>query len=144
MSSHQPLIGRFVLIGTAALLPLAYLARALPSTGQSALAALARFDRSLEEAAAALGAGKLHTFRHVTWPRIRPALAAGASLAFLGAFGDFVVSIVLYTWETRPISIEILSNLRLQETGVAAAYGVLLAALSAIAFLLWGRESEPS
>jgi iron(III) transport system permease protein len=144
MSAHQPLAGRFVLIGTAALLPLAYLARALPATGQAALAALARFDRSLEEASAALGAGKLRTFRHVTWPRIRPALAAGASLAFLGAFGDFVVSIVLYTWETRPISIEILSNLRLQETGVAAAYGVLLAALSAAAFLAWGRESEPS
>jgi iron(III) transport system permease protein len=107
------------------------------------MSALARFDRSLEEAAASLGAGKLRTFRHVTWPRIRPALAAGASLAFLGAFGDFVVSIVLYTWETRPISIEILSNLRLQETGVAAAYGVLLAALSAVAFLIWGRESEP-
>jgi iron(III) transport system permease protein len=142
MSADQPLAGRFVLIGTAALLPLAYLARALPSTGQAGIAALARFDPALEEAAAALGAGKLRTFRHVTWPRIRPALAAGASLAFLGAFGDFVVSIVLYTWETRPISIEILSNLRLQETGVAAAYGVLLALLSAAAFLLWGRESE--
>jgi iron(III) transport system permease protein len=73
---------------------------------------------------------------------VRPALAAGASLAFLAAFGDFVVSIVLYTYETRPISIEILSNLRLQETGVAAVYGVLLTALSAAAFLLWGREKE--
>ena len=51
-----------------------------------------------------------------------------------------MVSIVLYTYETRPISIEILSNLRLQETGVAAVYGVLLTALSAAAFLLWGRE----
>ena len=42
----------------------------------------------------------------------------------------------------HPISIEILSNLRLQETGVAAVYGVLLTALSAAAFLLWGRERE--
>ncbi|MGE0641873.1 MAG: ABC transporter permease [Thermoanaerobaculia bacterium] len=142
MSVHQPLAGRFILIGTVFLLPFAYLVRALPSTGQAALAALARFDRSLEEAAASLGAGKLPTFLRVTWPRIRPAMAAGASLAFLGAFGDFVVSIVLYTWDTRPISIEILSNLRLQETGVAAALGVLLTAISATAFLLWGRESE--
>ena len=63
-------------------------------------------------------------------------------MAFLAAFGDFVVSIVLYTYETRPISIEILSNLRLQETGVAAVYGVLLTALSAAAFLLWGRARE--
>ena len=143
MSVHQPLAGRFVLIGTLFLLPLAYLVRALPSTGQAAIAALSRFDRGLEEAAASLGASKLRAFVRVTWPGIRPAMAAGASLAFLGAFGDFVVSIVLYTWETRPISIEILSNLRLQETGVAAAYGVLLTALSATAFLVWGRESEP-
>ena len=51
-----------------------------------------------------------------------------------------MISIVLYTFETRPISIEILSSLRLQETGVAAAYGVVLALLSAAVFFLWGRR----
>ena len=142
MSVSSPASGRFLLVGTAAILPLAYLARALPATGQAAIAALEQMDPQLEEAAAALGAGKLRTLVRVTLPRVRPALAAGASLAFLAAFGDFVVSIVLYTYETRPISIEILSNLRLQETGVAAVYGVLLTALSAAAFLLWGRERE--
>lgn len=142
MSVNAPASGRFLLVGTAAILPLAYLARALPATGQAAIAALEQMDPQLEEAAAALGAGKLRTLVRVTLPRVRPALAAGASLAFLAAFGDFVVSIVLYTYETRPISIEILSNLRLQETGVAAVYGVLLTALSAAAFLLWGRERE--
>ncbi|MBP9147058.1 MAG: iron ABC transporter permease [Thermoanaerobaculia bacterium] len=142
MSVQSPASGRFLLVGTAAILPLAYLVRALPATGQAAIAALEQMDPQLEEASAALGAGKLRTLVRVTLPRVRPALAAGASLAFLAAFGDFVVSIVLYTYETRPISIEILSNLRLQETGVAAVYGVLLTALSAAAFLLWGREKE--
>jgi iron(III) transport system permease protein len=56
--------------------------------------------------------------------------------------GDFVTSIVLYTYDTRPISIEILSSLRLQDTGIAAVYGVLLMVLSAAAFLLWGREER--
>jgi len=78
----------------------------------------------------------------VTLPVLRPALVAGALLAFLTSFGDFVASIVLYTFETRPIAIEILARLRLQETGVAAAYGVLLTALSAAVFLVWGREKE--
>ncbi|MEO8195492.1 MAG: ABC transporter permease subunit [Thermoanaerobaculia bacterium] len=142
MSVNSPATGRFLLVGTVAILPLAYLVRALPATGQAAIAALEQMDPQLEEAAAALGASKLRTLVRVTLPRVRPALAAGASLAFLAAFGDFVVSIVLYTYETRPISIEILSNLRLQETGVAAVYGVLLTALSAAAFLLWGRERE--
>ena len=49
---------------------------------------------------------------------------------------------MLYTYETRPISIEILSSLRLQDTGVAAVYGVLLMVVSAMAFLLWGREER--
>ena len=141
-SVQQPLAGRFLLVGTAAVLPLAYLIRALPSTGRSALAGLAQLDPGLEEAAASLGAGKLRTLARVTLPVLRPALAAGAALAFLAAFGDFVLSIVLYTYTTRPVSIEILSNLRLQETGVAAVYGVLLTALSAVAFLVFGRERE--
>jgi iron(III) transport system permease protein len=63
-------------------------------------------------------------------------------LAFLAALGDFVLSIVLYTFDTRPISIEILSSLRLQETGLAAVYGVLLTALSAAVFLAFGRERD--
>jgi iron(III) transport system permease protein len=73
---------------------------------------------------------------------VRPALAAGAGLAFITALGDFVVSIVLYTFDTRPISIEILSSLRLQDLGAAAAYGVLLMAASTAAFLVWGREGR--
>ena len=139
-SVSSPAAARFVLVGTPWLLPLAYLVRALPLTGRAALAGLRQLDPSLPEAAAALGATPWTTFRRITLPLLRPALAAGASLALLASLGDFVVSIVLYTFDTRPISIEILSSLRLQETGVAAAYGVLLTAASAVAFLLWGRE----
>jgi len=142
-SVRQPWFGRFLLVGTLVVLPLAYLARSLPATGRAALAGLAQLDPGLEEAAASLGASKLRTLWRVTLPVLRPALVSGALLAFLTSFGDFVASIVLYTYETRPISIEILSRMRLQETGVAAAYGVLLTVLSAVIFLVWGREKEP-
>ena len=142
MSVDRPWQGRFLLVGTLAILPIAYLARSLPLTGRAAQSGLAQLDSGLEEAAASLGAGKLRTLWHVTIPVVRPALAAGAMLAFLTAFGDFVLSIVLYTFDTRPIAVEILSSLRLQETGVAAVYGVLLTALSAAVFLLFGREAE--
>jgi iron(III) transport system permease protein len=139
-SVHQPLAGRFVLIGTPLILPLAYLVRSLPLTGRAAVAGLRQFDSSLEEAAASLGSGRLRTLWLIVLPRVRPALAAGATLALITALGDFVTSVVLYTFETRPISIEILSSLRLQEVGVAAAYGVLLMAASALIFTLWGRR----
>jgi len=141
-SVHAPWIGRFVLVGTAAILPLAYLVRNLPLTGRSIFAGFRQLDPALDEAAASLGASRWRRFRRVDLPLLAPALAAGASLAFITALGDFVVSIVLYTFETRPISIEILSSLRLNEIGVAAAYGVVLAALSAAVFFAWGRRSE--
>jgi len=141
-SVHAPWAGRFVLVGTLAILPLGYLVRSLPLTGRAAFAGLRQMDPALEEAAASLGASRARRVRRIVLPQIRPALAAGASLAFLAALGDFVVSIVLYTYDTRPISIEILSSLRIQEIGAAAAYGVLLTALSAGAFLIWGRRTE--
>jgi len=140
-SRHAPWAGRFVLVGTAAILPLGYFVRNLPLTGRAAFAGLRQLDPSLDEAGASLGARPWRRLARITIPLLAPALLAGASLAFLTALGDFVVSIVLYTFETRPISIEILSSLRMQDTGAAAAYGVLLAALSAAAFLAWGRRA---
>lgn len=137
---QAPWAGRVVLVGTPWILPLAYLVRSLPLTGRSALAGLRQVDGSLEEAAAALGAGRWRRLRRVVLPLLRPAIMAGASLAFITAMGDFVTSIVLYTFDTRPISIEILSSLRLQETGVAAAYGVVLMVVSGTAFVIWGRD----
>jgi len=139
MGVHQPWVGRFVLIGTPLLLPLAYLLRDLPLTGRAALSGLGQLDPALEEAAASLGAGRGRTLRRVVVPLVWPALAAGAALAFITALGDFVTSVVLYTYETRPISMEILGALRLQELGVAGVYGVLLTAAGAAAFALWGR-----
>ncbi len=139
-SVDAPLAGRFVLIGTPWILPLAYLVRSLPLTGRGALAGLRQIDPALDEAAASLGAGPWRTVRKVTWPLLRPALLAGASIAFIAALGDFVASIVLYTYETRPIAIEMLSSLRLHEFGIAAVYGVLLMVLSAGAFVVWERQ----
>jgi iron(III) transport system permease protein len=136
-SVNAPWLGRFVLIGTPVLLPLAYLVRSLPLTGRAALAGMRGFDPALGEAAAALGAGRWRTLRRVVVPQLRPALAAGAGLAFITALGDFVTSIVLYTYDTRPIAIEILANVQLQDLGMGAVYGVLLMAGSAAAFVLW-------
>jgi iron(III) transport system permease protein len=131
-----PWVGRVVLIGTLWLLPLAYLVRNLPMAGRAVLAGYRQLDPSMEEAAASLGAGRWRTLRRVTLPLLKPALAAGATLAFATGLGDFVTSIMLYTYDTRPISLEILSSLRDSDIGVAAAYGVFLMLISAVVFAL--------
>jgi len=56
------------------------------------LARLKRVGKSLEEASADLGAGSWQTFRFVTFPSIRSALAAGALLAFALSFDEIVVT----------------------------------------------------
>jgi iron(III) transport system permease protein len=138
-SVREPWLGRVILVGTPWLLPLAYLVRNLPITSRAILAGFRGLDPTLDEAAASLGAGRWRTLREVTLPLLRPALSAGAALAFVTALGDFVTSIVLYTYDTRPLSLEILASLRQGDVGVAAAYGVLLMILSALAFAA-GRD----
>jgi iron(III) transport system permease protein len=133
-SVREPLAGRFVLVGTLWILPLAYLVRNLPITSRAITAGVRALDPSLDEAAASLGAGRRRTLWRVTLPLLKPALLAGASLAFVTALGDFVTSIMLYTYDTRPISLEILSSLRQADVGVAAAYGVVLMLVSAAVF----------
>jgi iron(III) transport system permease protein len=138
-SANQPWVGRFVLVGTFWILPLAYFIRNIPLVAQAAIAAFRRFDPRLEEAAASLGAGWITTMRRVALPLVTPGLAAGGLLAFVTALGEFVASILLYTPRSRPISIEILAQLRAFDFGGAAALGVVLALLMAIVFVIGGR-----
>jgi iron(III) transport system permease protein len=141
-SVAAPWAGRVVLVGTAAILPLAYLVRNLPLAARAVLAGFRQLDPSLDEAARSLGAGRWTRLRRVTLPLLRPALAAGGGLAFVTALGDFVVSILLYTFATRPIAIEILGALRRNDLGVAAAFGVVLMAVSGLALGVTARAGR--
>ena len=47
----------------------------------------------------------------------------------IAAVGEFVSSILLYTFSNRPISVEILAQLRMFNFGSAAAYSVFLLVL---------------
>jgi spermidine/putrescine transport system permease protein len=58
-------------------------------------ASLEKLDRSLLEAAADLGAGRLGSFRRVTVPLALPGIAAGIVLVFVPSLGQFVVSDLL-------------------------------------------------
>ena len=58
----------------------------------------------------------------------------------MAALGDFVTSIILYTYDNRLISIEIMSSLRVSEPGVAAAFGVILMVVSAVVLGLGARR----
>ena len=133
-SVNRPLSGRFVLVGTFTILPLAYFIRNVPLVTRAAISSFRQLDPSLEEAAASLGASRFTTMRRVVLPMVLPGLMAGALLAFVTALGEFVASILLYGPRTRPISVEMLSQLRAYDFGGASAYGVLLIVLVALVF----------
>jgi iron(III) transport system permease protein len=123
---NDPLAGRVLLVGTFWILPLAYFIRNIPIVAGAVEASLRQMDPSLEDAARGLGASWWLTIRRIVVPAARPGLIAGAMLAAVAAVGEFVASIVLSTHANRPISMEILSQLRDFAFGTAAAYSLLL------------------
>ena len=126
---NQPATGRFLLVGTFWILPFAYFVRNIPVVTSAVEGSLRQMDASLEDAARGLGASWLLALRRVVLPAARPGLVAGTMLAAIAAVGEFVASVVLYTHANRPISIEILAQLRSLSFGTAAAYSVLLIAV---------------
>ena len=138
---NQPATGRFLLVGTFWILPFAYFVRNIPVVTSAVEGSLRQMDASLEDAARGLGASWLLALRRVVLPAARPGLVAGTMLAAIAAVGEFVASVVLYTHANRPISIEILAQLRSLSFGTAAAYSVLLIAL-VLAITLGARLAE--
>jgi iron(III) transport system permease protein len=128
--THDPATGRLILIGTFWILPLAYFIRGIPLVATAVESSLRQMDPSIEDAARGLGASWWMTVRRVIVPAARPGLIAGAMLAAVTAVGEFVASIVLYTHANRPISVEILAQLRALSFGTAAAFSVLLILLT--------------
>ena len=128
--------GYTVLVGSFWILPIAYFIRLYPLIVRSTAAALEQLDDSLIEAAETFGSGVYRKFRKVVLPIILPGVVSGSLLMMIAALGEFVSSILLYTYSTRPISIEILSQLRTYNFGPAAAYSVvLLVMILALTFL---------
>jgi len=71
---------------------LAHVAFSIAYVTVTVRARLAGFDRSLEEAAADLGANSWTTFQKITLPLIMPGILAGALMAFALSIDDFVTS----------------------------------------------------
>jgi spermidine/putrescine transport system permease protein len=99
------------------------------------------FDRSIEDAAADLGATPIETFRYITFPLLRPGILAAALLAFALSVDDFIVSdFNKGTTETFPIYV-FGAHLR----GIPVQVNVLATLLfavtvTAICFVLWQQR----
>jgi spermidine/putrescine transport system permease protein len=110
------------------------------------ISSLARFDRSLEEAARGLGAGELSVLRRVTLPGIMPGIIGAALFAFTISIGEFVVSFFLTSAGTTTLPIRIYSIVKVGITPEINAVSTLILVatllLSATALsLTWSKRN---
>ncbi len=99
-------------------------------------ARLARFDRSLEEAAMDLGAGPVQTFALVTLPLIAPAIVAGFLLAFTISLDDFVLASFVSGPGSTTLPMRIYAQVRLGVTPEINALSTLLLGFVGVVVLL--------
>jgi molybdate transport system permease protein len=105
-------------------------------------AALRSSERSYEEAAATLGAGRWLVFRRVTLPLIAPSLGAGAALCWARALGEFGATITFAgnlpgTTQTMPLAVYLALQSRPEAAIVLSL--ILLAVSLAVLVLLRDR-----
>ena len=123
----------------------------LPFVVRSVQPVLQELDRSMEEAAASLGAGHVTIFRRIVLPNILPAVLSGAGLGFsrsLGEFGAVVLISGNVPFRTQMISVNIYGLIESDNVRSAAALSLLLLVLSALVMLAmdwvrrwrWGHE----
>ncbi|WGW04737.1 ABC transporter permease [Tropicibacter oceani] len=88
-------------------------------------ARLQKFDRTLEEAAMNLGAGRLTAVRTVTLPYLAPALIGAFVVAFLMSFENFNTTLML-VGSDAPLTIAMFDRLKEGSTPLLNAVSLLL------------------
>jgi iron(III) transport system permease protein len=120
-------------------LPLVLCIRRLPYTVRGAFASLLLVHRSMEEAAASVGATGPRSFRDVTLPLIWRGVLVGALFSFMTSMQEAsaVLFLSLGGWETIPVGI--FSFYIAGSANEAAALGVILIVVAAVTVFVIDR-----
>jgi putative spermidine/putrescine transport system permease protein len=108
---------------------------AVPYVIRTTIAVLADFDRSIEEAAAVLGASPVRVFFEVTLPIIRPGIIAGGIFAFIVSFDQFPISLFLVAPNNETLPIVMFNYMKFELDGAIAAAS-MVSILLALAVVL--------
>lgn len=120
----------FVLYGTIWILFVAYLTKDLPVAYTANRAAVYGVHESLEHAARTLGAARWTAFKDVALPLMWPGLASAWLLVFLPALRELSSSILLFTTNSRVISVVIYELYEEGRWEALSTMGVLLLGLT--------------
>lgn len=120
-----------VLYGTLWILLLAYITIQLPSAYQQMQSAFRAVHPELEDASRILGATRLQALRHVTAPLLRTSVIATWCFIFVAVIRELSAAIILFTSETKVVSVLIFD---LKESGDLGAIAVIGLCMLAITF----------
>jgi spermidine/putrescine transport system permease protein len=99
-------------------------------------ARLANMDRSMEEAAADLGANEWTTFRRVTLPLLMPGIVAGALLAFTLSLDDFVITFFVSGPGSTTLPVRVYSMIKFGVTPEVNAISTLMLLASTLLVII--------
>jgi len=103
----------------------------------------AGLDPTLTDAARLLGASPWQAFREVTWPLLRPAVAAAASIVFLFCFTSFGVVVILGGVRHRTLEVEIYDQTaRFLRLDIAAGLALVQLVFVVVALAWFARTQE--
>ncbi|HVM79680.1 MAG TPA: iron ABC transporter permease [Stellaceae bacterium] len=120
--THPP----FALYGTLAILFLAFLTIELPIGYQQFQAAFRSVHADLEEAGRILGAGRLRTLRDITAPLLWTAVVSTWCLVFVASIRELSAAILLFTVDTKVLSVLIYDLNESGDPGAIAVVGLLM------------------
>lgn len=115
------------LVGTATGFIAAHTVLSLPFVVVNVANVLRTYDRTLDRAAAMLGASPWTTFRVVTLPIIRPGVLSGALFAFVTSFDEVVVSLFVQSPQLQTLPVRMFTSITNEvDPTIAAASTVVL------------------
>jgi putative spermidine/putrescine transport system permease protein len=126
-------------VGSLWALSLAHVLMTIPWCVRLLLANLVTIDRSLEEAAASLGATPVATLFRVTLPLIWSGVVAAGLFSFVVSFGNIELSLFLVAPGSTTLPIAVLQYLEWKLDPTVAAVSVAQIALIAIGLLIADR-----
>lgn len=128
-----------VLYGTVWILFIAYLTRGIPIGFSQSSATFRTIHPELEEAGRVLGASRLRVLRDITAPLARSGVLAAWTLLFIGTIRELSASIMLFTPQTRVVSVVIFDLKEEGQFGAIAALAVLLMAVTLAVLVVMQR-----
>jgi iron(III) transport system permease protein len=120
----------FVLYGTLWILLIAFVTIALPAAYQQMQSAFRSVHTDLEDASRILGSTRLRTLRDITAPLLRTSVIATWCFIFVGVIRELSAAIMLFTSETKVISVLIFDLNESGDLGAIAVLGLIMLAIT--------------